>query len=41
LWQRKGLVEAGDYPEGGEAQGRAQAIKKVVNDVIEGAQSQW
>jgi hypothetical protein len=41
LWQRKGLVESGDYPEGGETQGRAQAIKKVVNDVIEGAQSQW
>jgi hypothetical protein len=41
LWQRRGLVESGDYPEGGEAQGRVQAIKKVVNDVIEGAQSQW
>ena len=41
LWARKGLVESGDYPEGGETQGRAQAIKKVVNDVIEGAQSQW
>ena len=41
LWQRKGLVEAGDYPEGGELTGRAQAVKKVVNDVIEGAQSQW
>jgi hypothetical protein len=41
LWQRKGLVESGDYPDGGELQGRAQAVKKVVNDVIEGAQSQW
>ena len=41
LWQRKGLVEAGDYPDGGELQGRAQAVKKVVNDVVEGAQSQW
>jgi len=41
LYQRKGLVEAGDYPEGGEIQGRTQAVKKVVNDVIEGAQSQW
>jgi hypothetical protein len=41
LYQRKGLVEAGDYPEGGELQGRTQAVKKVVNDVIEGAQSQW
>ena len=41
LWQRKGLVEAGDYPDGGELQGRQQAIKKFVNDVIEGAQSQW
>src|SRR5579862_1981568 len=41
LWQRKGLVESGDYPEGGEIQGRTQAVKKVVNDVVEGAQSQW
>lgn len=41
LWQRKGLVEAGDYPEGAETTGRALAVKKVVNDVIEGAQSQW
>jgi hypothetical protein len=41
LWQRKGLVENGDYPEGGELTGRALAVKKVVNDVIEGAQSQW
>jgi hypothetical protein len=41
LWARKGLVEAGDYPDGGELQGRAQAVKKVVNDVVEGAQSQW
>ncbi len=41
LYQRKGLVEAGDYPEGNEKDGRAQAVKKVVNDVIDGAQSQW
>jgi hypothetical protein len=31
----------GDYPEGGEATGRKQAIQKIVNDVIQGAQSQW
>lgn len=31
----------GDYPEGGEASGRKQAIQKIVTDVIQGAQSQW
>jgi lipopolysaccharide assembly LptE-like protein len=41
LFQRKGLVENGDYPEGAELSGRSQAVKKIVNDVIEGAQSQW
>ena len=35
------LVAIGDYPEGGEASGRKQAIDKIVTDVIQGAQSQW
>ncbi len=35
------LVAVGDYPEGGEASGRKQAIEKIVTDVIQGAQSQW
>lgn len=35
------LVALGDYPEGGEAAGRKQAVEKIVSDVIQGAQSQW
>jgi hypothetical protein len=41
LWQRKGLVADGDYPEGSEASGRATAVQKLVDEIIEGAQSQW
>jgi hypothetical protein len=41
LFQRKGLRAEGDYAEGGESQGRRQAIEKIVNDIVEGAQSQW
>jgi Lipopolysaccharide-assembly len=41
LWSRKGLTAEGEYPERQEAEGRRQAIEKLVNDVIEGAQSQW
>jgi Lipopolysaccharide-assembly len=41
LWQRKGLVAEGQYEERGEPAGRKQAIDRIVNDVIEGAQSQW
>jgi lipopolysaccharide assembly LptE-like protein len=41
LWQRKGLLAEGQYEERGEATGRKQAIDKLVNDLIEGAQSQW
>lgn len=35
------LTALGDYPEGGEASGRKQAIAKIVSDVIQGAQSNW
>jgi hypothetical protein len=41
LWQRKGLIAEGQYPEGGEVAGRQRAIERIVNDVIDGAQSQW
>ncbi len=41
LWSRNGLQAEGEYAERGEAQGRKQAIDRIVNDVIEGAQSQW
>src|ERR1700704_3781440 len=41
LWQRKGLLAEGEYEERGEPTGRKQAIDRIVNTVIEGAQSQW
>lgn len=41
LWQRKGLLAEGQYEERGEAAGRKDAIDRIVNDVIDGAQSQW
>lgn len=41
LWQRKGLLSEGQYEERGEAEGRRKAIDRIVNDLIEGAQSQW
>ena len=41
LWQRKGLIAEGQYEERGEATGRKQAIERIVNEIIQGAQSQW
>jgi hypothetical protein len=41
LWQRKGLLAEGQYEERAVAVGRKHAIDRIVNDVIEGAQSQW
>ena len=41
LWQRKGLSADGQYEERGEAVGRKQAISRVIDDIIQGAQSQW
>jgi hypothetical protein len=41
LWSQKGLMREGTYSERGEDQGRKDAVEKIVNDVIAGAQSQW
>jgi len=41
LWQKKGLRAEGEYAERAEPEGRKQAISKLVNDIVEGAQSQW
>lgn len=41
LFQRKGLTARGTYLEQREAQGRREAIDKLVQDIIDGAQSQW
>lgn len=41
LFERKGLRAEADYPEGGEQTGRREAVRRIVNDMVEGAQSQW
>ena len=41
LWAKKGITVDGAYAENGEAAGRKQAVEKIVNEVVEGAQSQW
>lgn len=41
LWTRSGMTAEGEYAERNEPAGRKQAIDRIVNDVIEGAQSQW
>jgi len=41
LWSRRGLSAEGEYSERSESAGRRQAVEKLVNDVIAGAQSQW
>ena len=41
LWERKGLSAEGEYAERAEPDGRRQALERIVNDVIDGAQSQW
>ena len=41
LFQRKAMRGEGDYDERAEAVGRRKAIDKIVNDIVEGAQSQW
>ena len=41
LWQRRALRAEGEYAERAELEGRRQAITKIVNDIVEGAQSQW
>ena len=41
IWTRKGMLAEGTYAERAEADGRREALTKVVNDIIAGAQSQW
>jgi hypothetical protein len=41
IFERKGLRAEGEYAERDEVAGRREAIKRIVNDLIEGAQSQW
>jgi lipopolysaccharide assembly LptE-like protein len=41
LWQRQGLSAVGDYAPPQEVEGRKIALQKLVNDLVDGAQSQW
>jgi hypothetical protein len=41
IWERQGLSAEGEYAERDEAGGRREALKRIVNDIVEGAQSQW
>ena len=41
LYERAGLSAEGEYAERAEPAGRKQALERIVNDIIEGAQSQW
>jgi hypothetical protein len=41
IWQRSGLAVDGEYVPPKEVDGRKVALDKLVNDIVEGAQSQW
>ena len=41
LYQAKGRREEGEYAERAEPEGRREAVKKIVDAIVEGLQSQW
>ena len=41
LVKRAGISKEGQYAEGGETTGRKNAIESLVNELLDGAQSQW
>lgn len=41
LYERNGVSAEGEYAEREELAGRKQAIQRIVNEIVEGAQSQW
>lgn len=41
VFQRQGLSVIGEYTDPREAEGRKIALQKLVNDIVDGAQSQW
>ena len=41
LWQRQGLSVVGEYAPPEEREGRKVALQKLVNEIVDGAQSQW
>jgi outer membrane lipopolysaccharide assembly protein LptE/RlpB len=41
LFERNGVNAEGEYAEREEPAGRRQALQRIVNEIVEGAQSQW
>lgn len=41
LWERNGLTVQGEYDPNQEKKGRERALEKLINDIVDGAQSQW
>ena len=41
LYQAKGRREEGEYAERAEAEGRREAVKRIVDAIVDGMQSQW
>jgi hypothetical protein len=41
LLKKGGLSREGQYAEGGERNGRRNALESLMNDIVEGVQSQW
>jgi hypothetical protein len=41
LYQAKGRREEGEYAERAEAEGRRQAVQRILDAIVEGMQSQW
>ena len=41
LWERANLTVDGEYEPPREDEGRRKALDKLVNDIVDGAQSQW
>jgi hypothetical protein len=41
LLSKKGMQREGQYAEGGEVTGRRNALESLMNDIVEGVQSQW
>jgi len=41
LWQRQGLSVVGEYTPPQVTDGRKVALQKLVNEIVDGAQSQW
>jgi Lipopolysaccharide-assembly len=41
VWKRQGILVDGEYDPPQETEGRKIALQKLVNDIVDGAQSQW